>query len=194
MARKAVKSGGRRAQIVQTAMGLFFEHGYEGTSVRMIMDAVGGEIGMFYHYFPSKDALFDQVVERFFQGFGERFQQMLALCEKPEDFASAFLPLYTQAMAQYRTLEGRMHWSIRYALHAGTVDAQVPAVAARLEEMGVVRDVPADILAGQLVHGISATLHSPSFEAMGADEQLACLNAFIMEVLSWEGDSRRCSP
>ena len=49
MARKAVLEGGKRDEIIMTAMKLFFEHGYEATSVRMIMNEVGGEIGMFYH-------------------------------------------------------------------------------------------------------------------------------------------------
>jgi len=183
MPRKAVLSGGKRDQIIDVAMALFFEHGYEATSVRMIMDAVGGEIGMFYHYFPSKDALFDQVVERFFQGFGEKFEAVLSQCEKPEEFADAFLPLYGESMAQYRQLEGRMHWSIRYALHAMTIDAQVSAVASHLEKIGVESDVPFDILARQLVHGASATLHSAVFEAMSPSEQHECLSSFVNAVL-----------
>ena len=51
MARKAVLTGGKRDEIIDIAMKLFFENGYEATSVRMIMNEVGGEIGMFYHYF-----------------------------------------------------------------------------------------------------------------------------------------------
>ena len=75
MARKAVLEGGKRDEIIMTAMKLFFEHGYEATSVRMIMNEVGGEIGMFYHYFKSKDMLFDMVVERFFKEYREKFEE-----------------------------------------------------------------------------------------------------------------------
>ena len=70
MARKPVLTGGKRDEILESAMKLFFENGYEATSVRMIMNAVGGEIGLFYHYFKSKDELFDRVTERFFDGCG----------------------------------------------------------------------------------------------------------------------------
>ena len=94
MPRKAIESGGRRDQIIDVAMGLFFEHGYEATSVRMIMDAVGGEIGMFYHYFKSKDALFDEVVKHFFERFAEQFEDILARCDSPESFAEP--PLTTR--------------------------------------------------------------------------------------------------
>ena len=182
MPRKAIESGGRRDQIIDVAMGLFFEHGYEATSVRMIMDAVGGEIGMFYHYFKSKDALFDEVVKHFFERFAEQFEDILARCDSPESFAEA-PPPYDTSMAQYRQLEGKMHWSVRAALHTMTVDSQVPAVAARLEELGVTGGMPSDILAGQLVQGASGTLHSASFEAMDPTEQQECLTAFVRRIL-----------
>ena len=81
MARKPVLTGGKRDEIIDTATKLFFENGYEATSVRMIMNEVGGEIGMFYHYFKSKDMLFEQVVERFFKNYREKFEAMLAVCE-----------------------------------------------------------------------------------------------------------------
>ena len=67
MPKKAILEGGKRDEIVYAAMQLFFEKGYEATSVRMILDKVHGEVGMFYHYFKSKEELFQKVVERFFQ-------------------------------------------------------------------------------------------------------------------------------
>ena len=70
-------------------MELFFENGYESTTVRMIMDRVGGEIGMFYHYFKSKDMLFDQVVDRFFQGYQKSFEVLISECSTPEEFAES---------------------------------------------------------------------------------------------------------
>ena len=76
-----------------------------------------------------------------------------------------------------------MHWSVRAALHTMTVDSQVPAVAARLEELGVTGGMPSDILAGQLVQGASGTLHSASFEAMDPTEQQECLTAFVRRIL-----------
>ena len=69
MARKPVLTGGKRDEIIKTATALFFEKGYEATSVRMIMEIVNGEIGMFYHYFKSKEELFDRVVEKFFDDY-----------------------------------------------------------------------------------------------------------------------------
>ena len=58
MARKPAAEGGKKEALITTALKLFMENGYENTSVRMILNEVGGEVGMFYHYFKSKDALF----------------------------------------------------------------------------------------------------------------------------------------
>ena len=93
MARKAVLSGGKRDEIILEAMKLFFENGYEATTVRMIMDQVGGEIGMFYHYFKSKETLFDCVVEKFFADYQKEFDWVLCSCRNPESFVDAFLYL-----------------------------------------------------------------------------------------------------
>ena len=183
MARKPVLTGGKRDEIIYTAMKLFFENGYEGTSVRMIMSAVGGEIGMFYHYFKSKDELFDRVVGRFFDGFREKFEKVVENCNTAEEIVDVFLPLYTESMAQFSALKGNMHWSIQYALHAKTIAAIVPTVIGLLEKMNLGADIPVDILAGQLVYGISSTIHSKSFEMLGYEDKKNCLLGFMKKVL-----------
>ena len=182
MPRKPVLTGGKRDEILDTAMKLFFENGYEATSVRMIMNAVGGEIGMFYHYFKSKDELFDRGVERFFEGFRAKFEQMISECETVEDVIDKFLPLYSESMSQFGELKGNMHWSIQYAMHARTVEALVPAVASFLQRKGSEYETPVDVLAGQLVYGISATIHSPSFEMLTPEEKKHCLMAYVEKI------------
>ena len=183
MARKPVLTGGKRDEILDMSTKLFFENGYEATSVRMIMNAVGGEIGMFYHYFKSKDELFDRVVERFFEGFREKFEKMIADCETVEDVIDTFLPLYSESMSQFGELKGNMHWSIQYAMHGRTVAALVPAIIPFMQKTGSEYDAPVDVLAGQIVYGISATIHSPSFEKLKHEEKKHCLMSFIDKIV-----------
>ena len=42
MARKAILEGGKRDEIIAAATTLFFTEGFESTSVRKILDRVGG--------------------------------------------------------------------------------------------------------------------------------------------------------
>lgn len=55
----------RKNEILDTAQKLFFELGYEQTSVSNIIDAVGVAKGTFYYYFKSKEELLDHLAERF---------------------------------------------------------------------------------------------------------------------------------
>lgn len=54
----------RRTEILDTAQQLFYTQGYENCSVRTIIDTIGIAKGTFYHYFDSKQALLDGVIER----------------------------------------------------------------------------------------------------------------------------------
>jgi AcrR family transcriptional regulator len=46
-----------RAVILQAALDLFQERGYEATTMRAIADRAGASLGSSYHYFPSKEHL-----------------------------------------------------------------------------------------------------------------------------------------
>lgn len=183
MARKAVLEGGKRDEIIGTAMKLFFEHGYEATSVRMIMNKVGGEIGMFYHYFKSKDMLFDCVVERFFRDYRERFEEVLSDCNTREDFVRILLPMYEKSMEEFGLIRGNVHWTVQIAMHDGTLQALRPVISTMIDKWEVKNSTPPDILAGQLLYGLSATVHSHEFEKMSAAKKKKCILDYIGRVL-----------
>lgn len=53
----------RYAEFLDVAQALFYSQGYERTSVKEIIKAVGVAKGTFYHYFDSKAALLEALVE-----------------------------------------------------------------------------------------------------------------------------------
>ena len=55
-----------RTKIVNAAFQLFMDHGYDGTGLAQIVGTSGVSKGAFYHYFPSKSAIYAEVVETFF--------------------------------------------------------------------------------------------------------------------------------
>ena len=179
MARKPVLSGGKKDEIIKTATALFFEKGYEATSVRMIMEIVNGEIGMFYHYFRSKEELFDRVVEKFFDDYREKFEDLINEFKTPEDLVDSFLPLYEESMSKFALLRGNMHWTIQYAMSGKTIESMRPAIEKLLSSWNIKSDVPIDILAGQLLYGISATIHSKGFEELDDEKKRYQIRAFL---------------
>jgi AcrR family transcriptional regulator len=63
-ARKLTKRGSeRREQIIGAASRLFADQGYHGTTVGDICDSLGVGKGVFYWYFPSKEALFSELLQ-----------------------------------------------------------------------------------------------------------------------------------
>ena len=54
----------RKNEFLDAAQQLFYTRGYEQTSVNAILEKVGVAKGTFYHYFKSKEALLDSLIER----------------------------------------------------------------------------------------------------------------------------------
>lgn len=54
----------RRDAFVDAAQGLITAKGYEQTSVQDVLDQLGASRGAFYHYFDSKEALLEAVIDR----------------------------------------------------------------------------------------------------------------------------------
>ena len=50
-----VRSDNRKLEFLQTALELFYEKGYEHTTIQDIIDHLGVSKGAFYHYFKSKE-------------------------------------------------------------------------------------------------------------------------------------------
>lgn len=63
----------RKQEILDTAMRLFYEKGYEKTSITDIAKAIGVAQGLCYRYFPSKEALFDQAIDQYAEELVSRF-------------------------------------------------------------------------------------------------------------------------
>ena len=54
----------RRGQILDTAERLFFERGYDRTSIQDILNALNLSKGGFYHYFDAKETVLRELCER----------------------------------------------------------------------------------------------------------------------------------
>lgn len=55
----------RRTELLDSALKLFLQRGYENTTVSDVIAAVGVSKGAFYHYFASKEDLLEALSQRF---------------------------------------------------------------------------------------------------------------------------------
>ena len=72
MARTGRPRGFDRAQAVEQAMLLFWDHGYDSTSLARLRAAMGGiSTASFYNSFGSKHALYEEAVRRYADTYGQ---------------------------------------------------------------------------------------------------------------------------
>ena len=81
MARIVKEAEVRREELLDLALRLFLDAGYERTSVERVTTEAGLAKGTFYHYFASKQDLLEQLVERFTDGLFEEIETALAEVE-----------------------------------------------------------------------------------------------------------------
>ena len=68
----------RRKELIEVAARLFSEKGYEGVSVRDILDEIQGAPGMFYYYFKSKQDIYLAIMEQY---LSERIERRCKILE-----------------------------------------------------------------------------------------------------------------
>lgn len=168
MARKAVTDGGKRDEIIAAAMECFFEKGYDGTTVRSIMKKAGGEIGLFYYYFDSKDEVFDRVLDRFFAGYEKEAARIAgSVYRDPFRALTRFFWYMIAETERFRETYGeKLHRTVRWAIREHTLTLIVPYIRQILEALvclGARPPLELDVTAIVLAHGVGSTiLHEDS--------------------------------
>jgi AcrR family transcriptional regulator len=108
-ARRAQRKVPRRgvitdALILDAAEPLFAQYGFEGVSNRQLAAAAGVTIGAIYHYFPSKQAIYDAVRHR---AFSEKFVLPEIVSDEsadPRNRLRASIAWFVEVMTSNRTL------------------------------------------------------------------------------------------
>ena len=79
MAKKNTRN--TRSRIVSAAWKLFYEQGYDDTTVEEIVEESGTSKGSFYHYFSGKDALLGSLSDL----FDDKYQELIPTLEEDMD-------------------------------------------------------------------------------------------------------------
>jgi len=70
-----------RSRIVSAAWKLFYEQGYDDTTVEEIVEESGTSKGSFYHYFSGKDALLSSLSDL----FDDKYQELIPTLQEDMD-------------------------------------------------------------------------------------------------------------
>jgi AcrR family transcriptional regulator len=107
----------KKEMILDVAEKLFAEHGYDGTSTRMLAKEAGINIAMLSYYFGSKDKLFGALVERRLGQTREKIQSMAVQVDDPWERLESVIDLYVEKMLSNHCFHKIIHREISLQQH-----------------------------------------------------------------------------
>jgi len=84
-------SSSAESRLLESALSLFSEKGYEATSIREIIEAAGVTRPVLYYYFENKEALYSKLVETSFGEIAREFEQIAQRAETCRARLAAFI-------------------------------------------------------------------------------------------------------
>ena len=157
--KKAVKDNAKKSKILSAATNCFMEDGFEGTSIRKIMNEAGAEVGLFYYYFKSKDDIYSAFIESLFIDYRIKIIGMTekAVRSPYTSFIDIF-GLFADEAERFRNeFVGKMHESTLRDIRDRSLEISVPYIKQIIEvliEYGAKPLISTEELAIIMTYGI----------------------------------------
>ena len=163
MARKSRFDSGTKNKMIEVGTKLFFENGFDGTSIRNIADEVGCEVGLFYYYYKSKDDLFSDILEHFFEPYKKDFQAIVDGIRENNDRAlERFFKYMHVEVRDFRAkYEGNMHRTVRWAIREQAltvIEPYIEQIVEILVQSGSNPPMQPRLTAVFLAHGVGSVI------------------------------------
>ena len=178
----------RKAELLDTAMRLFAEKGYDNVSVRSVAREAGVAPGLAYHYFDSKQRLFDAAIGHYAERCSEGMRAALddgalSLDEKIEGAIAAATD--HSAFPHADSLHAEGNGTLHDRLSLGICEAVRPHMQAALELDAARRGAPAGdaaLLASMMVYACVGLASGPGMpDDAAADAARRYLGALVAE-------------
>lgn len=163
-----------RDLVVETALRLFAERGYEGTTMRLIATEAGVALGNAYHYFPSKDHLAQEFFVRIRREHDRLAAPVLRATAAFEDRLRGVLHAGIDVMVPYRDFGASF---ISSAIRPDSVTGHFTTDVNQSRDRGI-------SLFEEVVHGSSPPVDGP----LAADLPLLLWTLHLGVILVWLHD------
>lgn len=133
--KKAVKDNAKKSKILSAVANCFMADGFEGTSIRQIMNEAGAEVGLFYYYFKSKDDIYSAFIESLFIDYKIKIIGMTekAVRSPYTSFIDIF-GLFADEAERFRNeFVGKMHESTLRDIRDRSLEISVPYIKQIIE-------------------------------------------------------------
>ena len=163
-----------RQRIVLAAMHLFWEKGYESTSVADVLKSAGANSGSLYHFFPGKQDLLLAVLSLYLEGIHPMLlQPAWQGIDDPIERVFALLSKYRESLAATECTYGCPIGSLALELHepdpavrqllADNFNAWVSAIEQCFEDAGA--RLPESVDRRSLAHFVLTTMEGGVMQA-----------------------------
>ena len=190
------KGDERRNRILETAEKLFYQKGYEDTSIQDILDDLKMSKGGFYHHFESKLQLLDALCDRQMQENNRRMQEAVRAAEG--DAVAQFNALYEhctlwqEGQIEFTSLVLRTAYlggsvqlrdSLRQAMLSGARPRIKDIIHAGVEQKKFFTRYPDDI--GELLLLLFANLNDEIAMQLAKNEKGGCLPPILNLLMTY---------
>ena len=128
------RSQHNRQRILAAAERLFAERGYSDTSIDAVAEAVDMHQPGIYYYFPSKHALYEEVVREAIVSLDDRIKELLVSSDPPEERLLASVTAWVDLLAERPTLAHLiLHESAK--TDSSAIARILPEMGARVQAM-----------------------------------------------------------
>jgi len=183
----------RKQEILDTAMKLFHQKGYDATSIADIAKAMGVVPGLCYRYFSSKKEIFDTAVREYakescqdsiavIQDRSKSFKERIQLC--------SFIMLHKEENSRHHEF---FHTSGNETFHLQLgiemIDYLSPFISREFTELNRTGEITVDnpeLMAKFILYGVLSLLMSPAGDGqdLSLEEQLAETGRYVYKLLN----------
>lgn len=161
--RKQTIEGGTKNKILEVGSRIFFEKGFDATGIRTIMQEVGTDVSVFYYYYKSKDALFDEVINNFFEPYQIDFERLVKDArQNPFQPLLKFFIYIKKSTREFREkYADNMHSTVRLAIREQTltiIEPYIEEIINILIDFGAKPKMSAHLTAIFLAHGVGSVI------------------------------------
>jgi len=181
----------RRQELIGIALKQFLENGYEETSVRSILKEADGEIGMFYHYFKSKNEIYEAALENYNEKYIANFTEIVN--STGLSFKEKLNQIFTRlpgSISEYNLMyTEKVNPQIMAVLYSRTLLKMAPLferiILEGLEKNTMNAPVPnVHLLSKFILFGMSAIIHDIEVNSM--EEKINHIKALLSKILDTE--------
>lgn len=178
----------RRKEIIDTAIKLFYEKGYEKTTISDIAKEINVAQGLCYRYFPSKEMLFDCAIDQYAQILADSITEYtkdteLSLKELIMKMPT-FVDIEKENTIYYKLFHSAENHKIHSQLSINICSKLMPAVCDILKKAAERKEIVVDDIEAAASFAVYGQLGILLDESIPADERITRVKTFLLKIFN----------